>query len=572
MISKIGVAKNRAVNIAVGGTMITDTLALLVLAVVVGMSSGEVNQTFWIRLSSSILIFGLVVILLFPIVGRWFLKRYTDNISQYIFVLVMVFFGAFLAEAAGIEAIIGAFLAGLALNRLIPSTSPLMNRIEFVGNAVFIPFFLIGVGMLVDYKVFTTGFETIIVAAAMTIIATLSKFIAAWLTQKSFKLSIDERRLIFGLSNAQAAATLAAVMVGYNIILGETAGGEPIRLLNESVLNGTIVMILITCTIATLSAQKGAKNISFKETLASENKNIDFPERILIPLSNPDTIEELINLSTILKSGENKNGLFALNIVNSDRINPEVESKAKKMLETAAHTASATDIVLNKLLRYDGNIANGITGVVHEQSITDLVMGLHEKKAINEPFLGKVVGNIVSRCNATAFVYKPVQPVATIKRHLVIVPSNAEKVIGFPFWLSKIWNISKNTGSKLVFYATPVTIKILKDILVKHPVEADFKILDNWNDFLIISRDVRTDDNLIIVLSRANKPSYHENMTKIPDYLNKYFPSNSCILVYPVQVGVKDNDITNLNNPSLAEPFEKLDELGKIIAKLLKRK
>ncbi|PKP35973.1 MAG: sodium:proton antiporter, partial [Bacteroidetes bacterium HGW-Bacteroidetes-15] len=148
ILSKLGVTKSRAVNIAVGGTMITDTLALLVLAVIVGLTTGEVNSAFWIKLSVSILSFGLIVMLLFPIIGRWFLKRYEDNVSQYIFVLVMVFLGAVLAEAAGIEAIIGAFLSGLALNRLIPSTSPLMNRIEFVGNAVFIPFFLIGVGML----------------------------------------------------------------------------------------------------------------------------------------------------------------------------------------------------------------------------------------------------------------------------------------------------------------------------------------------------------------------------------------------------------------------------------------
>ena len=214
ILSKLEVTKNRAVNIAVGGTMITDTLALLVLAVIVGMSRGEVNAEFWTRLSVSLVIFALIVMFLFPIIARWFFKRYDDNVSQYIFVLVMVFLGAVLAELAGVEAIIGAFLSGLALNRLIPSTSPLMNRIEFVGNAVFIPFFLIGVGMLVDYRAFFSDFETIKVAVIMTVVATFSKFAAAWLTQKSFRFTVDERRLIFGLSNAQAGATLAAVLVG----------------------------------------------------------------------------------------------------------------------------------------------------------------------------------------------------------------------------------------------------------------------------------------------------------------------------------------------------------------------
>ncbi|MCA1761230.1 MAG: cation:proton antiporter, partial [Bacteroidales bacterium] len=354
--SKLEVTKNRAVNIAVGGTMITDTLALLVLAVIVGMSRGEVNAEFWSRLSVSLVIFALIVMLVFPIIARWFFKRYDDKVSQYIFVLVMVFMGAVLAELAGVEAIIGAFLSGLALNRLIPSTSPLMNRIEFVGNAVFIPFFLIGVGMLVDYRAFFSDFETIKVAAIMTVVATFAKFVAAWLTQKSFRFTVDERRLIFGLSNA-----LAAVLVGYNVIIGETESGEPIRLLNDAILNGTIIMILITCTIATIVAQKGALNISIQEASETENNEPGNFEKILIPVSNPETIEELVNLSTIIKTKENKTGLYALNIINNYKSDANAIKKAHKLMDKAVHIASSTDVYLNKLVRYDLNIINGIT-------------------------------------------------------------------------------------------------------------------------------------------------------------------------------------------------------------------
>src|SRR5690554_1639649 len=255
IVSKLGIAKNKAVNITVGGTMITDTLALLVLAVIAGMSTGEINNAFWIRLGISIAIFGAIVGLVFPLLGRWFFKKYDDNISQYIFVLGLVFLGAFLAEAAGIEAIIGAFMAGLALNRLIPHTSPLMNRIEFVGNALFIPFFLIGVGMLVDLRVFFLDINTLYVAGVMTFVALSAKYIAAYFSQKVFKFSKAQRDVVYGLSSAQAAATLAAVLVGYNIILGENPDGEPIRLLDDSVLNGSILMILITCTVASFIAR-----------------------------------------------------------------------------------------------------------------------------------------------------------------------------------------------------------------------------------------------------------------------------------------------------------------------------
>ncbi len=571
LVSKLGVAKNKAVNITVGGTMITDTLALLVLAVVVGMTDGEITARFWIRLSLSILAFGLTVLLLFPIIGRWFLRRFEDSVSQYIFVLVMVFLGAVLAELAGIEAIIGAFLAGLALNRLIPTTSPLMNRIEFVGNAIFIPFFLIGVGMLIDYQSFFTDIETLWVGSVMIIVATTSKFIAAWLTQKTYQFSLDERRLIFGLSNAQAAATLAAVLVGYNIIMGETPDGEPVRLLDETVLNGTILMILFTCTMASFVAQKGAKNIALAEAGDSDARKEEHQERILIPVRNMETTDELINLGITVKSKNNKTGLFALSIVDNKSVNDAGDTKAQKILHQAAVAASATDNQLQQLLRYDLNIANGIISVIREQRISDLILGLHVKTNLSDTFLGNLTEDILSKSNTTTLIYKPSQPFSTIQRHVVIIPADAEKEIGFPFWLIKVWNIARNSGAKLVFHCTQNTLQLIQDIHRKHPVYAEFNALDSWDDFLILSRDIQKNDNLIIVMSRREHPSFHHSMTKIPYYLNRYFADRSFILIYPIQTGVADAAAIDFRNPSMLEPFEKLDEIGKTIASLFRR-
>lgn len=572
LISKLGVAKNRAVNITVGGTMITDTLALLVLAVIVGMTTGEVNAEFWLRLSVSIVIFGLIVMLVFPIIGRWFFKRYEDNVSQYIFVLVMVFTGAVLAEIAGIEAIIGAFLAGLAMNRLIPHTSPLMNRIEFVGNAIFIPFFLIGVGMLIDYRAFFKDMETIQVAAVMTIIATTSKFGAAWLTQKTYNFTVDERRLIFGLSNAQAAATLAAVLVGYNIILDETPEGEPVRLLSESILNGTILMILITCTIASFVAQKGAKNQSLADATGTEPDEGENQERILIPISNSETIDELINLGLTVKSKQNVEGLYALTIINNAKKDEPAVKKAAKLLNKAAVTASATDNFIHELLRYDIDIANGITSVVREKNISDLILGLHEQQGISDSFLGNLTEGILSKCNTTTLIYRATQPLGTIKRHLIIVPAKAEREAGFPFWLVKVWNIARNTGAKLIFYSNQETQSYIKEVHEKHPIECEFKEFNDWNDFLILSREIHEDDNLFIVFSRKDKLSYQSNMSRIPGYLNDYFKTQSFILVFPIQAGVAETKGIDLTNPSILEPIEKLDEIGKTIAGIFRRK
>lgn len=572
LVSKLGVAKNRAVNITVGGTMITDTLALLVLAVIVGMSAGEVNTAFWVRLTISILIFGLIVIFLFPIIARWFFKRFEDNVSQYIFVLVMVFLGAVLAELAGIEAIIGAFLAGLSLNRLIPHTSPLMNRIEFVGSAIFIPFFLIGVGMLIDYRAFFQDLDTIKVAAVMTIIATSAKFIAAWLTQKTYNYTLDERRLIFGLSNAQAAATLAAVLVGYNIILGEDAAGEPIRLLNESILNGTILMILITCTIASFVAQKGAKNLALSEAPEPGDDEVDNQERILIPVSNIDTTDELINLGVTIKSKNNKAGLYALSIVDNNSTDGTADKNAKKLLVKAAVTAASTDNILTELLRYDQNIGNGIKSVIKEHNISDLILGLHIKSDLSDSYLGNLTEGILERSKATTLIYKSAQPLATIKRHIVVIPDKAEKEAGFPFWLIKVWNLARNTGATLAFYSSPETLDYIKQVHKKHPVESEFEEFSDWSDFLIFSRVCQKNDNLIIVMSRKNKISYQKNMAEVPVYLNKHFKTNSFILIYPIQDTFSEISTYDRRNPSILESMQSLDEIGKNITNLFKRK
>ena len=539
IISKLGISKNKAVSITVGGTMITDTLALLVLTIIVGMATGQVNDMFWIRLGVSILIFALIVLFGFPFIGRWFFKHVHDNISQYIFVLVMVFLGSFLAQVAGMEAIIGAFLSGLALNRLIPQSSPLMNRVEFVGNAIFIPFFLLGVGMLIDYRTFFTSFETIKVGLIMIIVATAAKYIAAWMTQKTFHLSTDQRSVIFGLSNTQAAATLAAVMVGYNVITGTDANGEPIRLLNESVLNGTILMILVTCTIASFAAQKGAHNIAAQD-ISDKEENKKESEHILIPVSNEETVEELVNLSLAIKSPQNKNGLFALKVIDNHHSDEKALKQSRRVLQTAVNTAAATDTRMKDLLRYDLSVSNAIASVVKEREITDLVVGLHKEKDIPAAFLGHIVESVLAESSVSTFIYKPAQPISTVRRHLIIIPELAEKEIGFNQIIFRLRNVTQNTGAATVFYGSEATLNALKKLLAKKSGEASYIEFNDWDDFLIVFRDIKPDDTMWIILSRKEGLSYAPAMARIPKYLNKYFQANSFVLAYPVQAGMNE--------------------------------
>lgn len=576
IVSKLGMSKNRAVNVAIGATLIADILALLILAIISDSVKGTLDDQFWWRLAFSVIAMAVVIMFVFPIIGRWFFKRNDDSISQYIFVLGIVFLGAFLAEVAGVEAIIGAFLSGLAINRLIPNTSPLMNRIEFVGNALFIPFFLIGVGMLLNYKVFYENLETLKVGAIITIAATVTKYAASWLGQKTFGFTTDERRILFGLSNARVAASLAIVLVGYNTILGQAADGTMVRLLNENVLNGTIVMILITCTIASFSAQKGARNMAILDNTNDTKDETDISEKILIALDDQSLAEEMMNLSITIKSKHNRDGLYALHVLQNDNPSQSDVKAAEKVLEKAATAAAATDNYVHQLKRYDSNIVHGISGVVREHDITDLIIGLHKRKEGSEGIMGYVTTGILAKCNITTMIYKPVQPLSTIKRNLVIVPEKAEREIGLPFWLIKLWNISKNTGSKLVIYGNDYTIDFIKNVAKSHPVDIVYKLFTDWDDFLILGKELRSDDNLYIVMSRRNHPSYTPAMQRIPHYLSKYFTDSSFVLIYPMQSGGAGNEANDLINPSVLEPIQdnldRLDEIGRNISKIFKKR
>jgi Kef-type K+ transport system membrane component KefB len=563
--SKYGIARIRSVTLTIGGTIITDILALLVLAGVTGMTRGDIGPTFWLQLGVSTLIFGGVLFLVFPLIARWFFKRFDDQISQYIFVLAMVFLGSFLAEVAGLEAIIGAFLSGLTLNRFIPHSSALMSRIEFVGNAFFIPFFLIGVGMLVDFSVLFKGWESILVAIVMTIIAVVSKLMAAWFTQKSFRLSAQERRMIFGLSTARVGATLAVVLVGYNIIIGETATGEPIRLLNESVLNGTILMILVTCTISSFVVEKASQQLALQDE--NQPAKSDENEKILISLAYPETVTELIDLGLTLKPKKSSIPVYALHIISDESETASTPSAGKKMMDKALSHARASEQTILPLTRHDASISNGIIYSIREQAITDLLIGLHHNSD-QKDFLGPTAEKLLKRVYETVFIYKPFQPLNTLKRMVVVIPPKAELEPGFSHWYLKLTTIAKEIGIAIDFYGTTSIIKELQDLqkLSQQTVKSSFTVFTNWEDFLIFSRELKQNDLFVIVASRKGHPSYQQAQDKLSYYLSNYFNENSFLLVYPKQLeqGLKLGDVEHTDNALTGKIVERVSGVNKV--------
>lgn len=564
LISKLGIAKNRAVNITVGGTMITDILALLVLAVIVGMSQGDVGTEFWVRLSVSFIVFALVVLIIFPIIGRWFFKKVDDKISQYIFVLVMIYLAAMLAELAGVEAIIGAFFAGLALNRLIPHTSSLMNRVEFVGNAIFIPFFLISVGMLIDFKVFFKSWETLEVAAIMLVASIGGKYISAVMTQKTFRLSREEGKLIFGLSSASAAATLASVMVGYNIILSETETGEPVRLLNEHVLNGSILLILISCTISSFISMASAQKIAESDNEDTVSGNSHEEENILLAINHEETVDRMVNLGILIKAHSNTENLFALNVINEDKNESSVKN-AEKLLHQAADAGAAADVKMQTLKRYDNDVVNGVKNVIKEQKITDLIIGLEDQKGFSPSFVYNLYNGYLQNDDVNVLVYHAAQPLSTIKRYAVMIPENAHKEAGFFHALLRVWNVARNSGATVIFYAPENILDILQKIVKKANIEAEFIIMSTWMDGEKTAANLKEDEALIVVMAKRGMKSYIPRMRLIPELLNRHLRDNNYLLIFPFSE-------FDQNSPEIRSVGNHGDfvEIGNVIQKIFK--
>ena len=563
IVIRYGVSRHRSVSIAEGGTAVTDTLTLLVLAVVGGLFKGESGGLFWLWLVVKVIFLGALIMYSFPRIGRWFFRRYDDNVMQFIFVLAMVFLGAGLMEFVGMEGILGAFLAGLVLNRLIPHVSPLMNHLEFVGNALFIPYFLIGVGMLIDIHVIFGQGDALKVAAVMIVVALVGKWSASWLTQKIYKMAPIERELMFGLSNAQAAATLAAVLVGYNIIL---PNGE--RLLNEDVLNGTVLLILVTCVVSSFITERAARKIAMCEAHLEEERTVE-AERILIPVANPDTIEYLMNLSLLIRDTKQKDNLLALNVINDNNTSEGLELRGKRYLEKAAMITASADVPLRQITRYDLNIASGIIHTAKEYEVTDVIIGLHRKVNIVDSFFGMLAENLLKGLHREVMIAKFLIPINTIRRIIIAVPPKAEYEAGFQKWVEHFCRMGGTLGCRVHFFANEETTVQLQALVKKKYGQTltDFSRLDDWGDLLILTGQVNYDHLLVVISARRGSISYDSSFEKLPAQLSKYFSNNSLIVLYPDQLGEPQDAVSFSNPRNEAQHYEKV---GKWVYKWFK--
>lgn len=531
IVSRFGLQNSRPAIIAVCATIISVLLALLVLAGVVDSAeSGGFKFSRFLNLLWLMVLYAVGMGLLLHYFTKYFFRAISDQVTQFIYVLAVVFLSSLMASVIGLEAILGAFYAGLILNRFIPDRSGLMGRLKFVGDAIFIPYFLIGVGMLINVHVIFKSWNVGWVAVNMVGVAMLSKWISAYGASKIFGFSVPGRRLMFGLTSGKAAATIAAALIGFQH-----------GLLTEDMLNGAVLMILVCCVVASFVTQSAAKQKRMKLTEEEFRKEKEMEpgefSRQLVAVANPLTAENLMRLALLMRHRNNRNPVTALFVRNSD--DARRVQAGRNSLAIAVNAAQAVDIDVNDIERYDINVVAGLTNEAKQHQASDIIIGLHRKSNIVDSFFGNMTEQLLGSTNKMVFISRCFTTVDTIARLIVLVPDKAEYETGFQSWVERICNLASQLAAKAIFISNATTASFIKNIILSegYAIRHEYRELKAWDDFILHAGDINEDDIFIIVGARKGSVSHSSDLENLPGYLQKNHSHNNLMLVYPRQFG-----------------------------------
>ena len=531
IVSRFGLTKSPAVIITVAGTIITVLGSLIVLASVVGIHhTGSFVPLDTLKLLGMLLIYCVVIAYVYPRLTRWFFKKHIDAITQFIYVLAMVFVASWLAKLIGIEGVFGAFFAGLTLNRYIPGKSSLMTRIEFVGNAIFIPYFLIGVGMLINVRVITQGWDTIYVAAVMSAVAMACKWLAAFVSQVTFRMGRIDRSVMYQLSNAHTAVALAVVMIGYGM-----------GVFDENILNGTVLMILVTCTVSSLGCERAAGRLVLHNALddaSSEATRKRPSSHTLVSLSTPASAKQLIDLAILLSGNLTRdNKLYALHVRNDN--SPSSRAVGRNSLDIAEEIAASSDIPLIPIERYDLNVMTGVINTIAERDISNIIIGLHRPTAVIDSFYGSKIEQLLRTTNRMVVMSRCLIPVNTVTRIVAVVPEKSQFETGFRHWVEAVGNLTRQVGCRILFMCHPDTSRSIAVVLqqAKIGINITFSPMEHPDDYVLLPNILEPDDLLVAVSARRASVSFSSYLDDMAEYLRRYCADNNLIVIFPEQFG-----------------------------------
>lgn len=541
IVGRYGLTRHTSTMLSVGSSMMALFMALIVMASIVNSFHGNGGILFWLLFILKFVAYCVGLIMVIPRVTRWFLRRYSDAVMQFIFILAVVFLSAALSDAVGLEGIFGAFMSGLILNRFVPKVSPLMNRIEFTGNALFIPYFLIGVGMLINVRLLFAGSKILWVVFCIVFFGTLGKAVAAYLAARLFRMSWLAGHMMFGLTSAHAAGAIAMVMVGRRL---EVAPGQ--YLFGDEVLNGIVIMILFTCVISTVITERAAQRLRLQEK-EDQNmmKNLD-DEKILIPVKYPEYSDNLITMATLMRNPRLKRELVALNVVYDDVNMRHNQVEGQRLLDHLCHLASASDVPMVTQVRVAANIANGIKHAFKEFQASEILMGLHFHKEINRSFWGEFTRSLYNGLSRQIIVTRILQPLNTIRRIQVVIPSRAEFEPGFYRWLERLARMAGNLECRIAFHGRNETLQLVNEFIRNRfpSVRAEYEEMAHWKDLPTLGSQVREDHLFVIVTARKGTISYKTAMERLPEELNKFIKGKTIMIIFPDQYGSEMDDMT----------------------------
>ncbi len=538
IISRYSLTQIKVVGITIGGTIITDTAVLLLLTIVSASTQGEIGWLFSFKLVLYFLILVGFTVFLLPRAGRWLLTRLQgEDGYQFIGVLMMVFFSGFLAKILDIEPIIGAFFAGLALNKLIPQKSPLMNRIVFIGNNLFIPFFLLSVGMLIDMSALLAGPSVLLVAFIIIIGAILSKYLASLAMQFIFGYSISERNLMFGLSTSHAAATIAVVLVGYQL-----------KLFDSDLMNVAILIILFSCLLGSIVTEKAARKLSYIYKHEDKSEEYQQPERILVPLANPGTLEFLMSFAFTIKKSGSKEPIYPLTVLQDDGSTPRKIIQFNRSLEKFQIEASSTEETLSPMVRIEVSAVDGILRAVKEKMITKIIIGWNVKISASNLILGSLLEKLIEKADKMLMIINIDKPLETFKSIKIFIPPDARFEFGFDNCISTFISFSGRLKKETIFYCDSSTQNYLETKIKIQLFDAQsYKIIEfnDWINFNNYSKSLKVDELLIFFNSRPKSFSYQIYLDNIPRILSRYYKEFSFVLVYPEDQVLLDDTLSS---------------------------
>ena len=541
IVSRYGQQRKPSVALSVGASMLSLLVALVVLAALVASHNGQTGVLFWLWFAAKFVIYCGGLAILIPKLTRWFLRRYSDAVMQFIFVMAMLFMSAVLSESIGLEGIFGAFLSGLILNRYIPHVSPLMNRIEFIGNALFIPYFLIGVGMLINVRLAFSDTSVLWVALAITLFGTAGKAIAAYLSALLFRLPLNTSgNMMFGLTSAHAAGAIAIIMVGMRLT---TPDGSV--LVTGEMLNGVVLMILLTCIISTVVTEQAAQQITLRDKEIPQEDTQD-DEKMLIPMKYPEYAVRLVNLAIMMRNPKLGRGLVGLSVVYDDvdmRLNQE---RGQRLLEKVQQYAAAADVKMQTQVRVAANIANGIKHAFKEFRASEIIIGMHMHQEVSASFWGEFHQSLFNGLNRQIIMARLKQPLSTIRRIEVAVPSRAQFEPGFYRWLERVARLSVNLECRTIFHGRTDTLALINQyVRNRHPeMRVEFMQMDHWNEMPRLAASIAEDHLFIVIAARKGTVSYKNALEHLPEEIQQFFSGKNIIIIFPDQHGDPMDEMT----------------------------